>query len=62
MISGSVKDKDQNSLPFVNILLLKQSDSSFVKGTVSDEKGIYLFDQIVEGKYFILTSMIVSFP
>ncbi len=57
-ISGTVTDKDKNTLPFANLLLLKQSDSSFIKGTVSDEKGIYLFDQIVEGNYLILASMI----
>jgi len=58
IISGSVTDKDNNTLSFANLLLLKQSDSSFVKGTVSGEKGIYLFDQIAEGKYIILTSMV----
>ena len=57
-ISGSVKDSKEDVLPFANLLLLTQNDSSFVKGVVSNEKGYYKFDLIGEGSYFILTSMI----
>jgi outer membrane receptor for ferrienterochelin and colicin len=57
-ITGSVRDSDKNVLPFANLLLLKQSDSSFVKGVVSNENGNYKFDLINQGSYLILTSMI----
>jgi len=60
-ITGTVKDSNKNDLPFANLLLLKQNDSSFVKGVVSNEKGNYKFDFIDKGSYIILTSMI-GFP
>ncbi len=57
-ITGSVRDSNKDVLPFANLLLLKQNDSSFVKGVVSNENGNYKFDDIDQGSYIILTSMI----
>lgn len=57
-ITGSVIDNNRNILPFVNILLLKSIDSSFVKGEVATENGKFSFNQIEEGDYLILASMI----
>lgn len=57
-ITGSIIDNDDKVLPFANLLLLKQSDSSFVKGAVTDEYGIYKFENLKKEKYLIQSSMI----
>jgi len=57
-IKGSEETSNKNVLPFSNLLLLKQSDSSFVKGVVSNENGIYEFELVEQGSYIILSSMI----
>lgn len=41
-----------------NVLLLKTSDSSLVKGTITNEKGQYSLDKVGEGNYFISYSFI----
>lgn len=56
-ISGMVKDKDANTpMPFVNILLLKEQDSSFVTGTASNEEGRFILPNINAGSYILQTS------
>lgn len=45
VISGRVIDNKGNPLEFVNIILLKSADSSFVAGTISDNDGKYSFEK-----------------
>lgn len=53
-ISGVVKDSLTNDvLPFVSIRLKKVQDSAFVMGTISDEKGLYSFNSVGSGSYFL---------
>lgn len=52
-ISGFVKDSINHEIPFVNIALLNFSDSSIVKGTISDELGAYKIENIKSGNYFL---------
>ena len=37
--SGRVMDEAGNALPYVNVVLLNKTDSSFVRGVVTDEEG-----------------------
>src|SRR6476646_9209040 len=55
-IHGTVTDKKGSPLINANVLLLKPSDSSLVKGTVTIEKGVYAFQNIPFGKYIILST------
>ena len=48
-ISGSLLDEKKATMPFANVLLLKAKDSTLVKGGVSDEKGEFLFSQLLAG-------------
>lgn len=38
-VSAHIYDVDNQPVSFANVLLLKQSDSSFVAGTSTDDKG-----------------------
>jgi len=50
-ISGMVKDNDNRALPFAEIILRNQLDSLLVNGTISDEKGSFLINRVISGKY-----------
>jgi hypothetical protein len=57
-IRGTIRQP--NNLPIANatVLLLKEDDSSLVKGTITDQKGNYSFDQLKAGNYFLLISCV----
>lgn len=57
-VSGSVIDMDKNSLPFANVLLLKQNDSTLVKGSVTKNNGNYTFEKVSAGNYIVMISMV----
>jgi hypothetical protein len=57
-IQGVIRDTGNKSVPYANVLLLKSSDSSLVKGTVADSLGRYIFIHISEGEYFLTASQI----
>lgn len=56
-VTGSIKDIEQNSIPAATIRILAP-DSSFVKGSVTDEKGESCLDNIKKGKYILSASCI----
>ena len=56
LIQGIVKRTVGKPLQFANVLLLKQSDSSLVKGTVTDASGKYFFENNPNGKYLVTAS------
>jgi hypothetical protein len=53
-----VSEESKEGLPWVNVTLLKASDSLFVKGTTTDEKGQFTLLQAEEGSYLIRFSFI----
>ncbi|MCC5929891.1 MAG: TonB-dependent receptor [Cyclobacteriaceae bacterium] len=58
-ISGSVKNEAGRSpLPFVNIIVKQEIDTSFVTGTISNEEGIFNLSALNPGKYFVIFSVI----
>jgi outer membrane receptor protein involved in Fe transport len=58
-ISGAVKEQgSSNPLEYVNVVLVTEKDSSFVKGMVSDANGRFAFDAIQPGSYVIQISFI----
>ena len=57
-ISGKIIDENNQSLPFANILLYEKGNNGNPKGTVSNDNGIYLFENIKNGTYYIEVSML----
>ena len=52
-ISGNVTNLDGEPLPFANVLLLSEKDSSLVKGVVSESDGSFYFDQVTPNEYLL---------
>lgn len=58
-VSGTVKDSiSKDALPFVNIILNKKVDSSFVSGTITDELGMFSLKNVVPENYYIEISFV----
>ena len=58
-LSGLVKSKtDKTALPFVSIVLKTEKDSAFVNGTITNEEGRFLINNIKPGNYFLETSIL----
>lgn len=50
-LSGQVNSTANKPLEFSTLMLVKATDSSLVKGAVSDASGVYAFEGIGEGNY-----------
>ncbi len=58
-ITGTIKDGgDQKIIDAASISLLKATDSSLVKVSVTDKEGNFLFENVKEGSYILLASSI----
>jgi len=58
-VSGIIKDKNSKEvLPFVNVVLKTEKDSSFVSGTVTNEEGRFSLSKVKSGNYFLEVSYI----
>lgn len=57
-ISGKISDRQNQPLPFANIILLKNKKDANPKGVVSDDNGNYTFENISKGTYIIEISML----
>lgn len=58
-ISGLVRDaSNKTTLSFVNVVLKKEKDSSFVSGTITKEDGRFTISGIQSGNYFLTYSFI----
>ncbi|MEP6713367.1 MAG: TonB dependent receptor [Ferruginibacter sp.] len=55
---GRVKDVNNEPLNAANILLLRLQDSGLVKGKISDNAGLFSFENIPAGKYRLSLSLI----
>ena len=56
-VKGAINGMNGNPLQYVNVLLLNSSDSSLIKGVISDSLGNYQFKNIDKGKYLISATM-----
>lgn len=56
-LKGKVIDGNNKPLEFATIMLLQATDSSLVKGAISESDGSYVLPQIQEGKYLLSASM-----
>ncbi|MGO4912386.1 outer membrane beta-barrel protein [Leeuwenhoekiella sp. W20_SRS_FM14] len=57
-ISSKVIDSKKKPVSFANVLLLKAADSSFVKGTVSEDDGSFKFSDLEIARYLIKVSFV----
>ena len=57
-ISGNILEANNNTMPFANVLLLKASDSTLIKGTLSNENGSFLIKEVPSGSYLLLSSLV----
>ena len=58
-IKGELKDKEtKENILFANVGLLKTSDSTFVKGAISNEKGAFVIRGVKDGDYILRISYI----
>ncbi len=57
-IKGKVVSDSNIEIPFANILLLNASDSTFVKGTSADEKGLFVLSEILPDLYLLQASYV----
>ena len=57
-ITGTVLDQNGAPLPTATVLLLNSTDSSMVKGAITDDSGIYLLEDISSDSYLLSVSMI----
>jgi outer membrane receptor protein involved in Fe transport len=52
-ISGKITDDKQKPIKAATVLLLKQSDSTLVKSQLSDNEGVFIFPEVMPGKYLV---------
>ncbi|MBT8276777.1 MAG: TonB-dependent receptor family protein [Bacteroidia bacterium] len=52
-ISGQISDTNDQGIPFANVLLMKASDSTLVKGSLTNEDGAYSINEIPTGTYYV---------
>lgn len=45
-LSGWVKDSNADPIPYVTVVLLSQNDSSYIAGTITDDAGYFVFDNL----------------
>jgi outer membrane receptor protein involved in Fe transport len=58
-VSGKVKESSSAlSLPFVNVILINLSDSSFVTGTITNDDGLFSIPNVKPGEYYLSFSFI----
>ncbi|MFS4455383.1 outer membrane beta-barrel family protein [Maribacter sp. 2304DJ31-5] len=57
-LSGVVRDGNNEGVPFASVFLLDIEDSTLVKGTSADEKGLFLIKDIAPDLYFLRASYV----
>lgn len=58
IVTGKVTDPSQQPMEYANVLLYSGSDSTFIKGTLTELDGSYNFSEVNTGKYFITISQV----
>ncbi len=57
-VSGSVKDRNNVGVAYANVLLLKPSDSTFVTGASTDDKGFFVMYDVPSDIYYVTASYV----
>ena len=57
-INGEITTATNEPLPYANLVVFKASDSSMVKGAMSDDLGSFLVEKVPTGKYYVSASIL----
>lgn len=57
-ISAQVIDQNNAPISYANVILIHKDDDSIIKGTITDEKGHFLIDDIKTGTYNLEISFV----
>lgn len=58
-VSGTIKDqRDKSVLPYVNVIVKTERDSTFVTGTVTNDEGFFKITSLQSGNYLLEISFI----
>tara|TARA_R110002020_G_scaffold259768_2_gene473716 strand:- start:55218 stop:57650 length:2433 start_codon:yes stop_codon:yes gene_type:complete len=57
-LTGKVIDAEKKPVAFTNILLLHAADSTFVKGSVSEDDGSFVIESVENGSYLVRSSFV----
>ena len=56
-ITGKIiEDKTEDVVPYATVAIYNKSDSSIVTGTISDDNGLFIFETISQGDYYLKIS------
>ena len=62
-VSGSVSDAETGeAMPFVNVALMRQSDTVFMRGATSDMNGAFVIGSVDSGSYLMQVSFVGYLP
>ncbi len=59
-VSGTVIDEKQNPVFYANVAIYQLPDSTLINGNATDEDGKFIIENIKDGDYYIVSSMIGS--
>jgi outer membrane receptor protein involved in Fe transport len=57
-VSGTVLDNKSVALPYVNVIIKKAADSTFVGGTVTNDQGLFSIGGVTPGDYVVEISFV----
>ncbi len=57
-IEGRLANAKTEPLPYVSVVLLSATDSSFAKGGISDVEGKFIIENVQNGKYLLISSYV----
>ena len=57
-LSGQVKNRQQEAVPFANVLLRTAKDSTFVSGTITNDEGRFTISGVKSGYYQLVVSQV----
>ncbi len=57
-INGTVTTITNEALPYANVILFNTYDSNMIKGTITNEEGVFEMDNIAAGNYYLSVSVL----
>jgi outer membrane receptor for ferrienterochelin and colicin len=57
-VTGNVLDGTNAEVAFANVLLLRATDTTLVKGAISSEDGTFRFENVAQDRYFVESSVV----